>query len=210
MTMTAQTLIVADLRALRRARARHFMPALVLSLLVVGGLMMLGGLRPDLWQQAPEQIAAQLLVWLLCLVALPAVGLGLWFPSRALRVALGSAAVVAAVVAAIGARALDPFSTVVGRNPPADLCVVGMLGAGIGLLAIGVISGAFAARRQAASIWWVSGGLTLMALDAIVWHCPSDDLTHNLLGHLGAAGLLLMLASGVAWWTHRRQRPGSG
>ena len=97
MSVDAQALIVGDLRALRRGRARHFVPALVLSLLLVGGFLVIGGLRPDLWRQPGPQLAAQLATWLLCLVALPAVGLGLWFPSLPLRVGLVVAAVVVIV-----------------------------------------------------------------------------------------------------------------
>ena len=202
----AQAIILGDLRALRRVRARHFVPALVLSLLLVGGFLLLGGLRPDLWLQPPTQLAAQLAVWLLCLVALPAVGLGLWFPPRALRMVLAIAAVIAAVVAALGPGLFAMFSGT-GQGPQVDKCVAGTFGSGLALLAIGVLSGAFAARRRAGSAIWVSGGVALMALDAVVWHCPSDDMRHNLFSHLGAALLLLLLASVVAVVMHRRQRP---
>ena len=206
MNVDAQALILGDLRALRRGRARHFMPAWVLSLLVVGGFLLLGGLRPDLWRQPPSQLAAQLAVWLLCLVALPAVGLGLWFPPRPLRVVLAGAAVLAAVLAALG-PGLFAMLPGTGQGPQIDRCVAGTFGSGLGLLAIGVLSGAFAARRRPGSAIWVSGGVALMALDAVVWHCPSEDMHHNLFSHLGAATLLLLLASVTAVIVHRRQRP---
>ena len=206
MSVDAQALIVGDLRALRRGRAKHFVPALVLSLLVVGGFLVLGGLRPDLWLQPPAQLTAQLAVWLLCLVALPAVGLGLWFPPRALRVAVVLAAVLAAVIAALGPGLFAMFPGT-GQGPQVDPCVAGTFGSGLGLLAIGVVSGAFTARRRTGSAIWVSGGVALMALDAVVWHCPSEDMHHNLFSHLGAATLLLLLASVTAVIVHRRQRP---
>ncbi len=94
-----------------------------------------------------------------------------------------------------------------GQGPQVDKCVAGTFGSGLALLAIGVLSGAFAARRRAGSAIWVSGGVALMALDAVVWHCPSDDMRHNLFSHLGAALLLLLLASVAAVVVHRRQRP---
>ena len=206
MSIDAEALVVEDLRALRRGRARHFVPALVLSLLTVGGFLVVGGLRPDLWLQPPVQLVAQLAVWLLCLVALPAVGLGLWFPPRPLRVVLASAAVLAAVLAALG-PGLFAMLPGTGQGPQMDPCVAGTFGSGLGLLAIGVLSGAFAARRWPGSAIWVSGGVALMALDAVVWHCPSEDMHHNLFSHLGAALLLLLLASVVAVIVHRRQRP---
>ncbi len=209
MSLDAQALIRSDLRALRRGRARHFVPALVLCMLVLGGFFVLAGPRPDLWAQPWPQLAAQLLVWLLCLVALPAVGLGLWFPPRPLRVVLATTAVMAAGVAALGPGLWDMFSGSMHQGPQVDPCVTGTFAAGIGLLAIGVVSGAFVARRRPVGALWVSGGVALMALDAVVWHCPSDDLGHNLFSHVGAAAVLLALASALALWLHRRQRGGA-
>lgn len=204
MSLDAARLITADLEASRRARARHFVPALVVSLLVVGGFLVLSGLRPDLWRQPVGQLLAQLAVWALCLVALPAVGLGLWFPSRPLRVALVIAAVLAAALAALG----PALWAMAGQGPRLDFCVGATVGAGFVLLGIGVLSGAFAARRRAGSALWVSGGVSLMALVATVWHCPSDDPGHNLFSHLGAAALLMVLASAAGLLVHRRQRGG--
>lgn len=207
MSLDAARLIAADLQTSRRARARHFMPALILSLLVVGGFLVLTGLRPDLWQQPLAQLLAQLAVWALCLVALPAVGLGLWFPPRALRVVLVVAAVLAALLAALGPD-LAGILAGHGQGPRLDYCVQAMVGSGFVVLAIGVLSGAFVARRRAPSALWVSGGLSLMALDAVVWHCPSEDAGHNLYSHLGAAALLMVLASVAGLLVHRRQRGG--
>lgn len=206
MSLDAVQLIVADLQATRRARTRHFLPALILSLMVVGGLLVLEGLRPDLWHQPVGQLLAQLAVWALCLVALPAVGLGLWFPSRPLRLLLVIAAMVAAALAALG-RDLWTALERSGQGPRLDFCVSATVGAGFVLLAIGVLSGAFAGRRAGRALW-VSGGLSLMALDVTLWHCPSDDPGHNLYSHLGAALLLMVLASVAGLIVHRRQRGG--
>ncbi len=210
MSLDAVPLIVADLQATRRARTRHFLPALILALLVIGGLLVLAGLRPDLWQQPVGQLLAQLAVWALCLVALPAVGLGLWFPSRPLRLLLVVAAVVAAALAALGRDlwAMLGGLAMSGQGPQLDFCVSATVGAGFVLLALGVLSGAFAVRRRAGSALWVSGGLSLMALDVTIWHCPSDDLGHNLYSHLGAALLLMVLASVAGLIVHRRRRRG--
>ena len=210
MSVNAEQLIVSDLRALRRGRARHFVPALVLCLLLVGGFLTLTGLRPDLWSQPAWQIAAQLAVWLLCLVALPAVGVGLWFPGRPLKAALAVGAVLAALAAAFGPGLVDvlPGASSLDQGPVFDGCVASMMGTGIPLIALGVMSGAFAQRRRAGSGLWVSGGLALMALDAITWHCPSNDLGHNIFSHFGPAGLLLFLAVLAGFAAHRRQRAG--
>lgn len=214
MNLDVQRLILGDLRTTWRSRIRHFLPALVLCLLVIGGFLLLEGLRPDLWQQRPVQLIAQLGVWALCLVALPAVGLGLWFPSRLLRVALIVSAIAAATVAGIGPGLWDIFQgsgsivqAALRQGPRVDYCVTVTFGSGLALLTIGVLSGAFVQRRRQGSALWVSGGVTLMALDAIVWHCPSDDVGHNLFSHFGAAVLLLLLAGATGLLVHWRQRP---
>lgn len=203
MTVDAHAVIVGDLKALRRGRARHFLPALMLCLLVLGGFLLVGGLRPDLWRQPGPQLPAQLALWLLGLVALPAIGLGLWFPRPAVSGALAAAAAIAAMVAALGIPLRWPGATAF----PLDRCGATTLGSGIGLLAIAVLSGAFVARRRPGSALWVSAGVALMALDVIVWHCPSADPIHNLYSHLGAAIVVLMVAAAVGLVVHRRQRP---
>jgi len=201
-----QQLILGDLDALRRDRRRHFMPALVLVLVSLGGFFLLTGLRPDLWHQAGWQLGLQLATWLLCLVALPAVGLGLWFPGRATRVVLALAAIAAAVGAALGPGLMD---MVQGTGPERhgvrlDSCMTSTFAEGGLVFAIGVLSGAFLQRRGRGSALWLSGGIALMALVAVVWHCPSQDLWHNLQSHLGAALLLLALAAVAGVIVHRR------
>lgn len=207
MTHDARTLIEGDLAGLRRERRRHFGPALVIALLAVGGFLVLTGVRPDLWSQPGWQLGLQLAVWLLCLVALPAVGLGLWFPARGPRIALALAAVLAASGAALGPGLVDMFS---GTGPEGqmtvDFCTQAMLGNGFVLFVVAVLSGAFIQRRGRGGALWVSGGIALMALDAIVWHCPSQDLGHNLRSHLGAALVLLALAGAAGALVHRRAR----
>jgi len=208
-SLDAARLIAADLQGARRARVRHFVPALLLGLLAVGGFLVLEGLRPDLWRQPIGQLLAQMAVWGLCLVALPAVGIGLWFPPRPLRIGLVLGAIAAAVLAALGPDLGSIVAgSVPGQGPRLDYCVTATVGTGFVVLAIGVLSGAFVARRRAASALWVSGGLSLMALDAMIWHCPSDDPGHNLYSHLGAAALLMLLASAAGLIAHRRQRGG--
>jgi len=204
-----QPLILGDLRELRRERRRHFMPALVLVLITLGGFFLLSGLRPDLWHQAGWQLGLQLATWLLCLVALPAVGLGLWFPDRVTRGVLVLAALAAAIGAALGPGLMD---MVQGTGPERtgvrlDACMTATFLEGGLVFAIGVLSGAFLQRRGRGSALWLSGGIALMALDAVVWHCPSQDLWHNLQSHLGAALLLLALAAVAGLIVHRRAAP---
>lgn len=208
MTRDVEQLILGDLAALRRERLRHFAPALVLVLLASGGFLVVTGLRPDLWQQPTWQLALQSAVWLLCLVALPAVGLGLWFPGRGPRVLLAVAAVLAAAGAALGPGLSDMFQGTVpdARRMSLDFCMTAMIGHGFAVFAVAVLSGAYIQRRGRGSALWVAGGIALMALDAVVWHCPSQDLWHNLRSHLGAAALLLALAAVAGALVHRRAR----
>lgn len=206
MSHDAQQLILGDLADLRRDRRRHFVPALLLVLISLGGFFLLSGLRPDLWHQPPIQLALQLATWLLCLVALPAVGLGLWFPARPLRLLLALAGVIAAVGAALGPGLMDMLEGT-GPEPRAmrlDLCMTATFLEGALVFAIGVLSGAFVQRRGRGGALWLSGGIALVALDAVVWHCPSQDLWHNLQSHLGAAALLLALAAVAGVLVHRR------
>jgi hypothetical protein len=205
----AAGLILGDLAELRRQRRRHFVPALALALLVLGGFLLLTGLRPDLLHQPAWQLALQLATWLLCLVALPAIGLGLWFPGRWVRVAVALAAVGAAIGAALGPGLMD---MVHGTGPDGqalslDYCMQATFLQGGLLFAVGVISGAFVARVGRGGALWLSGGIALMALDAVVWHCPSQDLSHNLQSHLGAAVLLLVVAAVGGLIVHRRRAP---
>ena len=207
MSHDVQPLILGDLRELRRERRRHFMPALVLVLITLGGFFLLSGLRPDLWHQAGWQLGLQLATWLLCLVALPAVGLGLWFPGRVTRVVLVLAALAAAIGAALGPGLMD---MVQGTGPERaalrlDYCMTATFLEGGLVFAVGVLSGAFLQRRARGSALWLSGGIALMALDAVVWHCPSNDLWHNLQSHLGAALVLLVIAALAGILVHRRR-----
>lgn len=206
MSHDVQQLILGDLSELRRERRNHFVPALVLVLITLGGFFLLTGLRPDLWRQTGWQLGSQLATWLLCLVALPAVGLGLWFPARVTRVVLVLAALAAAIGAALGPGLMD---MVQGTGPERrgiglDYCMTATFLEGGLVFAIGVLSGAFLQRRGRGSALWLSGGIALMALDAVVWHCPSQDLWHNLQSHLGAALLLLALAAVAGLIVHRR------
>lgn len=207
MTHDAARLIQTDLADLRRTRRAHFIPALVLAVIVLGGFLLLTGLRPDLLDQPAWQLGLQLAVWLLCLVALPAVGLGLWFPARPVRVVLAVSAVAAAIGAALGPALVDMFQ---GTGPERqamrlDYCMQATFLTGTLLFALGVVSGAFLQRRGRGSALWLSGGIALMALDAVVWHCPSDDLWHNLQSHLGAALALAALAALAGLLVHRRR-----
>lgn len=208
MSHDARALILADMADLRRDRRRHFAPALVLVLITLGGFFLLSGLRPDLWAQPAWQLGLQLATWLLCLVALPAIGLGLWFPARGWRALLALAAVGAAVGAALGPGLMD---MVQGTGPErqalrVDPCVTATFVEGGLVFAIGVLSGAFVQRRGRGGALWLSGGIALVALDAVVWHCPSLDLWHNLQSHLGAALGLLALAAVGGLLVHRRGR----
>lgn len=207
MSHDAARLILGDLAELRRARMRHFWPALALALVALGGFLLLTGLRPDLWDQPRWQLTLQLAVWLLCLVALPAIGLGLWFPGRASRIAIAVAAAGAALGAALGPGLMDMVQGTGTRSHgmTLDSCMTATFANGAALFAIGVVSGAFLQRRGRGGALWLSGGIALMALDAIVWHCPSQDLWHNLQSHLGAALVLLVLAGVAGVLVHRRR-----
>lgn len=200
-------LIIGDLRSRQRERRRHFLPALLLAVLFVGGSLAVFGVRADLLDQPPWQLALQLLLWVLCFLVFPAIGLGLIFPRKGARLGLTLLAVIATIVAAAG-QGLAGF-TDLARHLTGEHglgCVGLMMAAGLIILVIGVLSGAFSQRRRPSTVYWITAGVTLASLNLVTWHCPATGLAHVLPGHLGGAALLLLLASAVALVAHVRQR----
>lgn len=200
-------LIIGDLKRKQVAKRRHFLPALLLVLLFVGGSLAVLGVRADLFAQPPWQLALQFLLWLLCFLIFPAIGLGLVFPKRSTRFSLALLAVVATIAAAAGqglSTIADLSHHLTGEHGLG--CVWFMLGAGLIILAIGYVSGAFVQRRRPSAVYWITAGVALASLNMVTWHCPATGLAHVLPGHLGGAALLLLFASAVALFAHFRQR----
>ena len=200
-------LIVGDLERKQVAKRRHFLPALLLVLVFVGGSLAVVGVRADLFAQPPWQLALQFVLWLLCFLVFPAIGLGLFFPKRSTRFSLALLAVLATIAAAAGqglSTVSDLSHHLTGEHGLG--CVWFMLAAGLIILAIGYLSGAFIQRRRPSAVYWITAGVTLASLNMVTWHCPVTGLAHVLPGHLGGAALLLLFASAVALFAHFRQR----
>ena len=200
----AARLITADLATDRRARAQHFRAAAVLAVVAPGLVLFAVGARPDLLAQPPWILALQLLVWALALAALPALGLGLWFPRRAARIVLGLAAALAGLVVALGPALLDMSHEAMFDHGLA--CASLTLALGALLLAICAVSGAFAQRRRRVAALWLAAAVALVGVDTIAWHCPVTDTGHTVTGHLGAGVVTLLIAGLVGAALHRRQR----
>ena len=198
----AYAAIVADLECSKRAKRAHFLPALSLAAITIAGTLVTVSVRPDLWQQPPAQLAMQAVLWVMCLLVMPAIGVGLLFPGRRTRLLLALGAVVTAVAATTG----WPFGPHGGGHGGVDRCLTIVVGTGALLLGIGVLSGAFVQRRRMTSVFWVAAGLTLAALNIVTWHCPQSGIMHVLPSHLGGAGLLLAVAVVVGFFSHRRSR----
>ena len=192
--------IGADLSAAAQEKRRHFLPALIGAISLILALIALAGIRQDfaglpLWRQVSLGGS-----WLVCGLLFPAVGVGLWFPSRSARV----------VLAAVGL--LLPLAAVVGwplgaePDHAAAPCGIALVALGGGLVGVGALSGAFAQRRSVASTAWVAVGLTLAALATTSWICPVDAVSHVAWGHLGPAVGLSLLSLALGRWLHRRQR----
>jgi len=200
-------LILGDLDNKQRERRRHFLPALLLAVLFVGGLLAIFGVRADLLDQPPWQLLLQIVLWLLCFLVFPAIGLGLIFPRQTTRFVIILLAVIATVVAAVGqglAGVGDLAHHLTGEHGLG--CVGVMLMVGLMILVIGSLSGAFVQRRRPSAVFWITAGIALASLNLVTWHCPATGLAHVLPGHLGGAVLLLLLASAVALVAHLRQR----
>lgn len=197
-------IIEADLRRARRVKRKHFSIALVLAVALSTGTVLLHA-RPDLLDQPPARLAAQVVLFVLCLVVFPAIGVGLYFPSTATRIGLLLAAVAAVLVGTTG----WPLPEHGGYHPGLaglEGCVLVVLGAGGLLLALGLFSGAFLQRRRRSSVFWVAAGLSFAALDLVTWMCPEQGLRHVLPAHLGAATALLAIALVAGTLAHRNAR----
>ncbi len=199
--------ISAELDTEQARRRAHFLPALLMSLVVVAGPLIVLGVRPDLLQLPPAQLAVQGLLWVLCLGVFPAIGVGLLFVGRAARLALAVTAVALSVVAATGWPFADVAATAHAHSHESMIggCLPFTLGIGGLLLGIGVFSGAFVQRRRMAAVFWIAAGCSLVALNMVTWHCPHSGMLHVLPSHLGGAALLLALAVLVGVIVRRRQ-----
>lgn len=200
-TDVAMEAITADLGRVHARRRRRFAPALAfVAVLVVGTLAGLG-LRANLWDQPPWQVALQIATWLVCLVLFPAVGVGLWFPRPLTRVALAVGGVSLAIEAATGWPAAVPSTHAPRGDGP---CWMVLGGFGLLLLGIGALAGAFAERRSHSATYWVAAGVALAALNAVTWVCPDGNADHVIRLHLGPSLIVVAIAVGVGLFMHHR------
>lgn len=191
-----------DLRKEQRVRRAHFLPAFLLASVLVIGVLVSMNVRPDLLEQPPAQLVLQGALWIVCLLVLPAVGVGLLFPGRWTRVGLATGAILLAAAASTG----WPFTGLQhGGEAAVDSCMMLVMGTGVMLVLIGFLSGAFVQRRGVAGVFWVAAGLTLVALNVVTWHCPASGMMHVLPSHLGGAGLLMGVAVVVGVLSRQRE-----
>lgn len=199
-------LICADLERARQRRRRHFIPALAIVVLAVGGAMLVIGLRPDLLEQPWWQLALQCVLWLLCLIVFPAIGLGLLFPSRATRIGLAAGAVGLTVLATLGMPSPTMFEPDGGDGHGGLGCSVLIIVYAMVVLLMGLLSGAFVQRRRTAAVYWIAAGVALTGLTAITWQCPVTGASHILPSHLGVAAALMIASSVIGVLMHRLHR----
>jgi len=197
----AYAAILQDLQRNQSSRRQHFLPALMLVAIVVVGFFVVMHTRPDLMDQPPLVLALQCMLWALCLLVMPAIGVGLFFPSRGLRIGLAVTAVFCATAATTGWPIGDHMH---GGHGGFGRCGGLVIGTGVLLLGVGFLSGAFVQRRRMTAIFWVAAGLTLAALNVVTWHCPESGLMHILPSHVGGAAILLAAAVAIGIISHRR------
>lgn len=200
----AAELIVADLESKQRDRRRHFLPALLISVLALGGGFVMLGLRADLLEQPMWQLALQCLLWLVCLVVFPAIGLGLLFPSRGARIGLAAGTVGLAVFATLGL----PQAQMFGPDDHFQFeggCSMMIVIYGAIVLLMGLLSGAFVQRRKTTAVYWIAAGISLTALTAITWQCPMTGAAHVVPSHLSAAAALMVGTSLIGILAHRQR-----
>lgn len=202
-SLDVRQLIADDLDATQRHRRRHFVPALVMSVIAIGGLLLAFGLRHDLLDQPPLQLALQILMFALCLLVLPAVGLGLLFPSKGVKVGLAVLTVAVAIAASLSWRIDAHHADAIHFH--VDLCFILQLVLGLVLVGVGALSGAFIQRRRPSAVYWVAAGLGLAAMNTATWFCPMNSVEHVMPSHFMAATALVLLAGFIGWWLHRRR-----
>lgn len=201
--LDAAKVILDDLESRQRQRRRHFLPALfIVVLAIVGGILVMG-LRPDLLEQPWWQLALQCLLWLLCLIVFPAIGLGLTFPSRGARIGLAAGTVGLTLLATLGVPEAGMFDADEHFHGGCGMMIT--VYAAVVLL-MGLLSGAFVQRRKVSAVYWIAAGISLTALTAITWQCPLSGAAHVLPSHLGVAAALMIGTSLVGIFAHRRSR----
>jgi hypothetical protein len=203
----AAELISIDLGVEQSRRRRHFVPALVIAMIAVAGPMLIVGVRPDLLAQPAWQLLIQCLLWLLCLIVFPAIGLGLMFPSRGTRIGLAAGAVGLTLLATLGV----PAGLAAEHDHSGVACSLLVTFYALAVLLMGLLSGAFVQRRRASAVYWIAAGISLTALSAITWQCPDTGVAHVLPSHIAVAAALMIATSIVGILVHRRRdRPRAG
>lgn len=195
----AKEIICGDLAALHGSRRRHFRPAFLLALAAFAVFLLLTGVRSDLWEQPTWQIAMQLAAWFLGLLLFPMVGVGLWFPSRWVRLTM---AIFGAGIAIVAATSWENS----GGVSHGGGCSALLVALGLVFLGIGALSGAFAERRSASAPFWIAGGVALASLELATWVCPDATVRHVMPMHMLPAIGLVALVLAVAWHTRRKTR----
>jgi hypothetical protein len=185
----AMNAIVDDLSALRRERRAHFGVGAAVGGTLLGAMVVLM-VRDDLLAQPWPALGAQGALWLLGLVALPAIGVGIWFPRRSTTYGLAVATFALAIVAAFGSAAATPLGA--AALEPRCLMGAGMMGA-VGLV-VALSSGAFVQCRRPATKLWLAASVGALSLVGIVWMCSEPGAMHVLVSHAGAALAVSILA----------------
>lgn len=197
-TSVVQGAIDADLRALTREKRRHFLPAFVAWIAVAAVVFSVAGLRGSLLEQPWWQILAQVGVWTLCLGVLPAVGLGVIFPTPLTRALI--------ICAALGLTVAGSFDWSVKAGGPwmVGPCFALQTVVGVALLAIGGWSGAFLQRARPAAGFWIASGVAMAALNTSTWHCADTTFGHVVPNHIGGGVAMLLCATILGQLLHRR------
>jgi len=198
----AAQLICADLDCQQSRRRRHFVPALIIAGIAIAGPMLLIGVRPDLLSQPAWQLILQCVLWLLCLIVFPAIGLGLLFPNRATRVGLAGGAVGLTLLATLG---LPAGLAAEDHGHSGAVCSLLVIFYAVAVLLMGLLSGAFVQRRRVSAVYWIAAGISLTALSAITWQCPDTGIAHVVPSHLAVAAGLMIATSLVGIVVHRRR-----
>jgi hypothetical protein len=182
-------------------RRTRFGVVSVIAVAVLAVLAVVMGLRSDLGEHPAVWLATLAMAATVAVVALPAIGAGVWFPSLRLRWILTAVCAVGlGLVALAGPGATMPD---VAAPPWSGCAMAAMIGAIV--VSVGVVAGrAFVQRRSAAAVWWTATGIGLGSGTFVTTLCGSPVTSHVLSAHLGPAILALLLGAMLGRVLHRR------
>jgi hypothetical protein len=184
-----------------RARRARFWAAFVAAAMVLGGGLWMMGPRPDLIAlPAAGLVLAAVLV--IAVLVLPAIGAGVFFPSRTTSLGLFGAALAGLGYVVIAGVDRGPW--VGGPVAPFGPCATAGASVASVLLVAALFGRAFVERRARRAVVWTAAGVGISAATFVTSVCQSHDPAHLLLAHGVPALCAVAAAALIGLWAHSK------